>query len=218
MSPSTLPGPARPDEDLDEEDASGGRMSFLDHLDELRRRIIYSLSAVVVGFLVAFAFIDRIFAFIMRPLQAVLPNGGKLVYTEPAEAFMLYMKVAALVGLILALPVVLYQLWMFVAPGLLLEREAARHPLRGLRHRVLRRRRPVLPLRRVPVRVAVLRAVHDGLHDVHAAHPADVLDVRAADAGDGRGVPAAHPRAVPREDRARHARLPVEEHRSTPSS
>ena len=78
----------------------------------------FSLSAVVVGFLVAVAFIDRIFAFIMRPLQQVLPDGGKLVYTEPAEAFMLYMKVAALMGLILALPVVLHQIWMFVAPGL----------------------------------------------------------------------------------------------------
>ena len=118
MSLPTLPGRTRPDEDLDDEDASGGRMSFLDHLDELRRRIIYSLSAVVVGFLVAFAFIDRIFGFIMRPLQAVLPNGGTLVYTEPAEAFMLYMKVAALVGLIIAMPVVLYQVWLFVAPGL----------------------------------------------------------------------------------------------------
>ena len=93
-------------------------MSFLDHLDELRRRIISSLLAVVAGFVVAIAFIDRIFAFIMRPLQQVLPDGGKLVYTEPAEAFMLYMKVAALVGLIIAMPVVMYQVWMFVAPGL----------------------------------------------------------------------------------------------------
>jgi sec-independent protein translocase protein TatC len=118
MTPSTLPGPARPDEDTDDDDASGGRMSFLDHLEELRQRIVRSLLAVLGGFLVAIFFIDRIFAFIMRPLQQVLPDGGKLVYTEPAEAFMLYMKVAALVGLILALPVVLYQVWMFVAPGL----------------------------------------------------------------------------------------------------
>jgi sec-independent protein translocase protein TatC len=119
MSLSTLPGPARTDDDLDDaEDSSGARMSFLDHLEELRKRIVRSLLAVLVGFLIAFAFIDRIFAFIMRPLQQVLPDGGKLVYTEPAEAFMLYMKVAALVGLIIAIPVVLYQVWMFVAPGL----------------------------------------------------------------------------------------------------
>jgi sec-independent protein translocase protein TatC len=93
-------------------------MSFLEHLDELRRRIIISLSALIVGFVVAFLFIDRLFAFIMRPLQAVLPDGGKLIYTEPTEAFILYMKIAALVGLFLAAPVVLWQLWLFVAPGL----------------------------------------------------------------------------------------------------
>jgi sec-independent protein translocase protein TatC len=120
MTQATLPAPVRPDEDLQDEetDGAGGRMSFLEHLDELRRRIVYSLIAVIAGFVVAILFIDRIFAFIMRPLQQVLPDGGKLVYTEPAEAFMLYMKVAALVGLILAVPVVLYQVWMFVAPGL----------------------------------------------------------------------------------------------------
>jgi sec-independent protein translocase protein TatC len=101
-----------------DEDDDGARMSFLDHLDELRRRLIVSAAAVFVGFLVAFAFINRIFAFIMRPLQQILPEGGKLMYTEPAEAFLLYMKVAALVGLLLAAPVVLWQLWLFIAPGL----------------------------------------------------------------------------------------------------
>ncbi len=115
----SLTGPLRPPRAPEEDDASDdGRMSFLDHLDELRTRLIRSLLAVVVGFLVAFAFIERIFAFIMRPLQEVLPDGGRLIYTEPAEAFLLYMKVAALVGLLLATPVVLYQVWLFVAPGL----------------------------------------------------------------------------------------------------
>jgi sec-independent protein translocase protein TatC len=54
----------------------------------------------------------------MRPLTAVLPDGGKLVFTEPTEAFLLYIKIAALSGLILAAPIVLWQLWLFVAPGL----------------------------------------------------------------------------------------------------
>ena len=54
----------------------------------------------------------------MRPLQEILPNDGRLVYTEPTEAFFLYIKIAALAGLILAIPVVLYQVWLFVAPGL----------------------------------------------------------------------------------------------------
>jgi len=110
--------PAASTEDDHDLDDLGGKMSFLEHLDELRRRLIVSVSALLVGFVVALAFIDRIFGFIMRPLQAVVPNGGKLIYTEPTEAFMLYMKIAALVGLFLAAPVILYQLWLFVAPGL----------------------------------------------------------------------------------------------------
>jgi sec-independent protein translocase protein TatC len=119
---SLLPVPAAPppprplDEDDDEE--VGGKMSFLEHLDELRSRLIRSLLAVFGGFLVAFAFIDRVQRFIMEPLQAVLPSGGKLIYTEPTEAFLIYLKMAALVGLILALPVLLWQAWSFIAPGL----------------------------------------------------------------------------------------------------
>lgn len=111
------PPPPRNNED-DEDDDIGGKMSFLEHLDELRTRIIRALLAVLVGFVISFAFIERIFRFIMEPLQAVLPDGGKLIYTEPAEAFILYMKVAALVGLIIALPALLWQAWSFVAPGL----------------------------------------------------------------------------------------------------
>lgn len=111
------PPPPRANDD-DEDDDIGGKMSFLEHLDELRTRIIRSLLAVLVGFVISFAFIERIFRFIMEPLQAVLPDGGKLIYTEPAEAFILYMKVAALVGLIIALPALLWQAWSFVAPGL----------------------------------------------------------------------------------------------------
>jgi len=110
-------GAAAPEPPPDQED-DGARMSFLDHLEELRRRLMISAGAVFVAFLLSFAFINRLFEFIMRPLQAVLPAGGKLIYTEPAEAFLLYMKVAALVGLFIAAPVVLWQLWQFIAPGL----------------------------------------------------------------------------------------------------
>ena len=105
-------------EDAAELDAAGGKMSFLEHLDELRKRLIISVAALLAGFLIAFAFIARIFEFIMRPLQQILPDGGRLVYTEPTEAFFLYIKIAALAGLVMAVPVVLHQLWQFVAPGL----------------------------------------------------------------------------------------------------
>lgn len=108
-----------PDDDLDrDEDAAGGKMSFLEHLDELRRRLVVSVSAVGGGFLVALLFIDRIFGFVMRPLQEILPEGGKLIYTAPTEAFLLQLKVAALAGLMIAAPIVMWQVWLFVAPGL----------------------------------------------------------------------------------------------------
>ena len=107
----------QPDED-ELTDGASGRMSFLDHLDELRKRLVASVASVFVGFLIAFAFISPITEFVMRPLNEILPAGGGFIYTEPTEAFFLYIKVAALVGLIIAMPVVLLQLWRFVAPGL----------------------------------------------------------------------------------------------------
>jgi sec-independent protein translocase protein TatC len=107
-----------PDETPVDADASPGKMSFLDHLDELRKRLVVTAVALLIGFLLCFAFINPIFDFIMRPLQEILPDGGRLVYTEPTEAFFLYIKVAALAGLVLATPAVLSQVWLFVAPGL----------------------------------------------------------------------------------------------------
>jgi sec-independent protein translocase protein TatC len=104
-------------DDLADDDA-GGKMSFLEHLDELRRRIMYAVGAVFVGFVLAFFFIDEIFDFIMRPMQQLLPAGGTLVYTDPTEAFLLYIKIALIAGLLIASPAVMSQVWLFVAPGL----------------------------------------------------------------------------------------------------
>jgi sec-independent protein translocase protein TatC len=116
------PAPAEErDPDWDDhgpEDASGGKMSFLDHLDELRRRIIYSLLSVLVGCGVAFFWVDDIFLFIFRPMQAVLPPGQTLIYTEPGEQFFLMFKIALMAGLIIASPLVFSQVWLFIAPGL----------------------------------------------------------------------------------------------------
>ena len=104
----------------DGEDAqeSEGKMSFLEHLDELRKRLMYSAIALAVGVAISFTFIDRVFRFIMQPLQRMLPAGGKLIYTEPTEAFVLYMKIALLTGVIIAAPVIMWQVWLFIAPGL----------------------------------------------------------------------------------------------------
>src|SRR5687768_3402872 len=81
-----------------------GKMSFLEHLDELRKRIVYALIALVVGVLIACFFLDEIYNFIMAPMQAALPAGQTLVYTEPTEALMLYLKMAVLMGLLIASP------------------------------------------------------------------------------------------------------------------
>jgi len=93
-------------------------MSFLDHLDELRRRLVAAAISLAVGTIVAVFFIDRIFDFIMRPLYDRLPEGSSLIYTEPTEAFMLKVKIALLAGLVIGAPLIVAQIWLFIAPGL----------------------------------------------------------------------------------------------------
>src|SRR3954462_8433120 len=105
------------DRDDDEAD-SEAKMSFLEHLDELRKRIIYAAVSIFVGFLIAFIFIQQLFDFVMKPLQAGLPAGQHLIYTEPTEAFVLYLTIAGITGAVIALPLVMTQVWLFIAPGL----------------------------------------------------------------------------------------------------
>ena len=95
-----------------------GTMSFLEHLDELRKRLLWAIASVGVGFAITVFFIDEIFGFIMRPMQRLLPAGQTLIYTDPSEAFMLKIKIALIAGLIVASPLVFAQLWLFIAPGL----------------------------------------------------------------------------------------------------
>ena len=111
---------AADDDDWEDDDSESeqGKMSFLDHLDELRRRIIYSLVAILAGLGIALFFMGPLFQFIFRPMQALLPAGQTLIYTDPSEAFFLQIKIALMAGLILASPVVASQLWLFIAPGL----------------------------------------------------------------------------------------------------
>jgi len=101
----------------DEGEPLDGRMTFLEHLDELRKRITHAVLALLVGFLIAFAFINRTVNFVYQRLTADLP-GGQFIYTEPGEAFFLYIKIAALSGVILASPYIMWQVWLFIAPGL----------------------------------------------------------------------------------------------------
>lgn len=95
-----------------------GKMSFLDHLDELRKRIVHVAIYLAVGFFASWYFHKEIYAFIAAPITQVLPAGTKLVYTKVTDTFTIYMKVSILAGLFLTLPLTLYEVWKFIAPGL----------------------------------------------------------------------------------------------------
>ena len=96
-------------------------MSFLEHLEELRRRIIYSFLYIAGGFGVCWWFHEQIFAMMQKPIMQALHNHHmeqKLVYLNPTDAFNMYLKVAFLAGIFVASPFVLYQVWLFISPGL----------------------------------------------------------------------------------------------------
>jgi sec-independent protein translocase protein TatC len=102
----------------DESKGEQAKMGFLEHLDELRRRLIHSCIAVAAGMLVAFLFVDRIADFILAPAIRMLPPGTSLIMTRPGEGFAFYLDVALIVGVVLSAPFVTYQVWRFIAPGL----------------------------------------------------------------------------------------------------
>ena len=104
--------------DLDGDVEELPRMTLIQHLEELRNRILRSLLALAIAFGVSFFFAKPIFRFLQRPIIKYLPEGKKLVFLKVTDPFVLYMKVAALAGLFLVLPYVLFQIWRFVAPGL----------------------------------------------------------------------------------------------------
>ena len=100
----------------DADSAFAGRTSVLARLDALRRLLVRVALAIAVGFLIAFAFVGQIVGFTLRPLQRVLPEGQRLVYLNSADAFVLYLWVAAIAGAILASPYLLWQIWRLVVP------------------------------------------------------------------------------------------------------
>jgi sec-independent protein translocase protein TatC len=94
------------------------RLPLTAHLKELRDRLIFSFIAIGLGFVLCYALKEFLFDILAAPLLKVMPPGGLLIFTSVAEAFFTYMKVAFIAGLMLASPFVLYQIWVFVAPGL----------------------------------------------------------------------------------------------------
>lgn len=118
--PSASPGDDEEPESLED---AGSKMSFLEHLDELRKRLIYIVYSLIAGCAVAYIYIGKLFDFIMKPMYQVLPHdavggAGKLIYTAGSEPFMLYIKIGFLAGIFIASPLILYQVWKFIAPGL----------------------------------------------------------------------------------------------------
>ncbi len=96
-------------------------MTFLEHLEELRRRIIWSLLYVAGGFVLCWYYAERIYGYMQQPIMEALRHhhlDQKLVYLNPTEPFNMYLKVGFMAGLFVASPLVLYQVWAFVAPGL----------------------------------------------------------------------------------------------------
>jgi len=94
------------------------KLPFTAHLEELRNRLIVCFVAIGVGFAISYFFKEKIFEILMRPLTAVMQTGDKVIFTGLPEAFFTYLKVSLLSGLMLSIPVILYEFWMFVAPGL----------------------------------------------------------------------------------------------------
>ena len=103
------------DEELDEEEAP---MTFLEHLEELRRRFVRIFIACGIGFLACYSFAKPLFSLLMAPLVAVLPPDSTLIFTSLPEGFVTYLKVAAVAGVFAVSPYIFAQIWGFIAPGL----------------------------------------------------------------------------------------------------
>lgn len=91
---------------------------FLAHLEELRKRLIICAIAIGIGFAISYIFSKQLFSFLILPLTKVLPAESRLIFTSLPEMFIAYIKVALIAGIMLAIPIVFYELWMFLAPAL----------------------------------------------------------------------------------------------------
>jgi sec-independent protein translocase protein TatC len=100
------------------DDATEEKLPLTAHLEELRKRLIRILIAIGIGFGVCYYFKDPLFTVLTQPVVAVLPKNSYMIYTNLPEAFFIYMKIAFFASLLLTSPYTLYQIWLFIAPGL----------------------------------------------------------------------------------------------------
>jgi len=108
------------------------KIPFTSHLEEQRKRLITCFIAIGVGFVLAFSVKEWLFHLLTAPLISVMQPGEKLIFTSLPEAFFVYLKVAFFSGILLAIPVILYQFWMFIAPGLYTEERRHLAPIMAL--------------------------------------------------------------------------------------
>jgi sec-independent protein translocase protein TatC len=94
------------------------KIPFTAHLEELRKRLVICSMAIGIGFVIAYGFKEKLFEILTLPLVQEMKAGDKIIFTGLAEAFFTYMKVSFLAGIVLASPVIIYQFWVFIAPGL----------------------------------------------------------------------------------------------------
>jgi sec-independent protein translocase protein TatC len=118
--PENEPDPPDDGPDIHDDGLSDSRMPLMEHLIELRNRLVYSVAALFVAFLACYAFAEDIFAFLVQPLADVYQGqtGRRMIFTALYETFFTYVKVAFFAGAFLSFPIVASQLWMFIAPGL----------------------------------------------------------------------------------------------------
>ncbi|OZA94468.1 MAG: hypothetical protein B7X57_01355 [Erythrobacter sp. 34-65-8] len=190
--------------DIDQSEAP-----LLDHLIELRSRLVRCIIAIALAFAVCLYFADEIFGFLVRPLTAAFPEGqGKLIYTQLYEAFFVELKVALFAAFFISFPVIANQLWAFVAPGLYAREKKAFLPFlfatpilfvggAALAYYVVR---PPLPARPYGARPHLLHAPHAAARSARARAPALAAlpprVVAAAAAAQSGGY--SHPRATHR--------------------
>lgn len=97
---------------------SDDQLPITRHLEELRKRLMIAAAAWLVAFLACYGFAEKLFQFISEPVRSALPEGSSLVFISATEPFFTYLKIGALAGLLISLPVIFWQIWSFVAPGL----------------------------------------------------------------------------------------------------
>ncbi len=110
-----MPVDTDPEQDEQQEEVLEGHMSFLDHLEELRKRIINSLISVGVALLACFAFAEKIFNVVTIPIRK---TGAEMIALKPTEAFNVELKLALIAAVFLSAPLILAQVWLFISPGL----------------------------------------------------------------------------------------------------